>query len=167
LEAHPDDRGAGVRLICGRIGEVQGPVREIVTDPEYLDVSMPAGKRFTHDVKSGYTVFAYVVEGEGYFDQDRDPLAREAIGENYFDLQPSCVCKEGDIALYEPAGTAVLVTTDKRPVRFLLVSGRPLGEPVAWYGPIVMNTKEELKTAFEEFEAGRFIKHGAAAAASS
>ena len=76
-------------------------------------------------------------------------------------MQPSCVCTEGDIALYEPVGDAVLVTTDKQPVRFLLVSGKPLKEPVAWYGPIVMNTKEELKTAFQEFEAGSFIKTGA------
>ncbi|TXT25973.1 MAG: pirin, partial [Rhodocyclaceae bacterium] len=153
--------GATVRIICGQVNEVQGPVREIVTDPEYLDVSLPAGKTFTHAVKPGYTAFAYVAEGEARFDPGQNPFDREAIGENYFDMQPSCVCKEGDIALYEPAGDTVLVTTDKRPVRFLLVSGKPLKEPVAWYGPIVMNTKEELKTAFQEFEAGSFIKTGA------
>ncbi len=154
--------GATVRIICGKIGDVQGPVGEIVTDPEYLDVSLPAGKTFTHSVKPGYTVFAYVVEGEAHFDPGRNPFDREAIGENYFDMQPSCLCKEGDIALYGTAGDTVLVTTDKKPVRFLLVSGKPLKEPVAWYGPIVMNTQEELKTAFEEFEAGSFIKQGAA-----
>ena len=134
--------GATVRMICGKLGDVQGPVREIVTDPEYLDVSLPAGKTFTHPVKPGYTVFAYVVEGEARFD-------------------PS-VCAEGDVALYEAAGDTVLITTDKHPVRFLLVSGKPLNEPVAWHGPIVMNTQEELKTAFQEFEAGSFIKQGAA-----
>jgi len=154
--------GATVRIICGEVGGVVGPVREIVTDPEYLDVSLPAGKTFTHQVKAGYTVFTYVVEGEGYFDSQRNPFDREAIGENYFDMQPSCVCKEGDIALYGSAGDAVLVTTDKQPVRFLLISGKPLKEPVAWYGPIVMNTQEELKTAFSEFQAGTFIKQGAA-----
>ncbi len=155
--------GATVRIICGEVGGVQGPVREIVTDPEYLDVSLPAGTSFTHSVKAGYTVFAYVVEGEGYYDRRRSAFDREAIGENYFDLQPSCGCREGTIALYAPAGDTVLVTADKAPVRFLLVSGKPLKEPVAWYGPIVMNTQEELQTAFKEFEAGTFIKPGAAA----
>ena len=101
------------------------------------------------------------VGGEGYFDAKRNPFEREAVGDNYFDMQPSCICGEGVIALYEPAGDTVLVTTEKMPVRFLLVSGKPLKEPVAWYGPIVMNTKEELKTAFQEFEAGSFIKTGA------
>jgi redox-sensitive bicupin YhaK (pirin superfamily) len=155
--------GATVRIICGRLGEVQGPVREIVTDPEYLDVSLPAGKTFTHRVKPGYTVFAYVVEGEAYFDPERNPFGREAVGENYFDMKPSCVCGEGAIALYEPAGDTVVVSTDKKSVRFLLVSGKPLKEPVAWYGPIVMNTQQELETAFRELQDGSFIKQGAAA----
>jgi len=155
--------GATVRIICGEVNGTQGPVREIVTDPEYLDVSLPAGKSFTHAVKPGYTAFAYVVEGEGHFDPGRNPFTREAIGENYFDMQPSCVCKEGAIALYEPTGDTVLVTADKKPVRFLLVSGKPLKEPVAWYGPIVMNTKQELETAFQEFQKGTFIKQQGAA----
>jgi len=155
--------GATVRIICGRLGEVEGPVREIVTDPEYLDVSLPSGKSFTHPVKAGYTVFAYVVEGEGYFDAGRNPFDRETVGENYFDIKPPCACGEGAIALYESAGDTVLVTTEKKPVRFLLVSGKPLKEPVAWYGPIVMNTKDELQTAFQEFEQGTFIKKGVAA----
>ncbi|MBI3616580.1 MAG: pirin family protein [Candidatus Omnitrophica bacterium] len=154
--------GATVRIICGQLGGVQGPVREIVTDPEYLDISLPAGKTFAHPVKPGYTVFAYVVEGEGYFDAGRNPFGREAIGENYFDMKPSCACPEGTIALYESAGDTVLVAADKKPVRFLLVSGKPLKELVAWYGPIVMNTQQELQTAFKEFQAGTFIKQGEA-----
>ena len=152
--------GATVRIICGEVGGVRGPVREIVTDPEYLDVSLPAGKSFTHTVKTGYTVFAFVIEGEGQFDAGRNPFDRENVGDNYFDMKPSCTCGEGTIALYEPSGDTVLVTADKKPVRFLLVSGKPLKEPVAWYGPIVMNTKQELQTAFKEFEAGTFIKQG-------
>ena len=155
--------GASVRVICGEVQGVRGPVREIVTDPEYLDASLPARASFTRPVKPGYTVFAYVVEGQGYFDPGRNPYGREAVGENYFDMERSCVCKEGDIVLYAPAGDTVLITAEKQPVRFLLVSGKPLNEPVAWYGPIVMNTNEELKTAFEEFEAGSFIKQKAAA----
>ena len=150
--------GATVRVICGTVGDTQGPVKEIVTDPEYLDVSLPAGKSFTHSVKPGYTVFAFVAEGEAHFDSARSPFDRENIGENYFDMKPACVCGEGTIALYGPAGDTVLVTADKKPVRFLLVSGKPLKEPVAWYGPIVMNTQQELKTAFAEFQAGTFIK---------
>jgi len=156
--------GATVRIICGQVQSVQGPVREIVTDPEYLDVSLPAGKSFTHSVKNGYTVFAYVVEGEGYFDAGRNPFDREVIGENYFDLTPSCTCREGAIALYAASGDTICVTTDKKPVRFLLISGKPLKEPVAWYGPIVMNTKEELQTAFQEYQAGTFIKQSAGSA---
>ena len=155
--------GATVRIIAGKLGNVQGPVLEIVTDPEYLDVSLPAGKSFTHPVKPGYTTFAYVVEGEGYFDAGRNAFDREAVSENYFDMQRSCVCGEGVIALYEPSGNTVLVTTDKQPVRFLLISGKPLKEPIAWYGPIVMNTQQELETAFREFRAGTFIRQGAGA----
>ena len=154
--------GATVRIICGTIGDARGPVREIVTDPEYLDVSLPSGKTFTHAVKPGYTVFAYVVEGEGYFDAGRNAFDRETVGDNYFDMHPSCTCGEGTIALYEPAGDTVLVTAEKKPVRFLLVSGKPLKEPVAWYGPIVMNTQQELQTAFREFQKGTFIKQGTA-----
>ena len=150
--------GATVRIICGQADGVQGPVREFVTDPEFLDVSLPAGKSFTHSVKAGHNLFACVVDGEGYFDPGRNPFARETIGESYFDMKPPCACGEGALVLYEPAGDTVLVTTDKRTVRFLLVSGKPLKESIAWYGPIVMNTQEELKTAFQEFQAGTFIK---------
>jgi hypothetical protein len=151
--------GATVRVICGEVAGVRGPVREILTDPEYLDVSLPAGKAFTHPVKVGHTVFAYVMEGEGYFDGGRDSFAREEVGENYFDMARPCVCGTDTLVLYGP-GDTVVVTTDKKPVRFLLVAGKPLGEPVAWYGPIVMNTQEELRTAFQEYQDGTFVKQG-------
>ncbi|MEW6324971.1 MAG: pirin family protein [Nitrospirota bacterium] len=136
--------GATVRVIAGTVESVRGPVGDIVIDPEYLDVALPAGKVFTHPVKTGHTVFAYVVEGEGYFEPGRDPFAHEAVG--------------ATLVLYGP-GDRVVVTTEKHHVRFLLVSGQPLREPVAWYGPIVMNTKEELRIAFEEFDKGTFVKH--------
>ena len=139
--------GATVRIICGTLGDVRGPVREIVTDPEYLDVSLPAGRTFTHAVKPGYTVFAYVVDG----------AARCEGG------HAARLCAEGEIVLYAPAGDTVLVTTEKQPARLLLVSGRPLHEPVAWRGPIVMNTEEELATAFREFQDGSFIKSASSA----
>jgi len=132
--------GATVRVICGQVDGVRGPVREIVTDPEYLDVSLPPGATFTHSVKAGHTVFAYVFEGEGYFDPGRDPATRETV------------------VLYGP-GDTVEVSTEEQPVRFLLVAGRPLKEPVAWHGPIVMNTQEELRVALREYEQGTFVKH--------
>lgn len=150
--------GAVVRVICGEVEGVQGPVREIVTDPEYLDVSLPAGKAFTHSVEPGHTVFAYVIEGEGYFDQGRDSFARETAGVNYFDMSQQCTCGTGTLVLYG-LGNGITVTTEHRPVRFLLVAGRPLGEPVAWRGPIVMNTQEELRATFREYQDGTFLRH--------
>jgi redox-sensitive bicupin YhaK (pirin superfamily) len=133
--------GAKVKIVCGRVNGVEGPVRDIVTDPEYLDVSIPKGAHFTHAVKKGHTVFAYVVEGSARFDPGRDGLC-----------WPECLVHYGD-------GDAVSVSAEKEPVRFLLVSGKPIGEPVAWYGPIVMNTSEEIRIAFEEYRNGTFIKH--------
>jgi len=150
--------GATVRVVCGEVAGVRGPVREIVTEPDYLDVSIPARSTFRHPVKAGHTVFAYVFEGEGYFDPERDPYAREDVGERYFDMERPCVCGNGTVVLYGP-GDTVAVSTEERPVRFLLVSGRPLGEPIAWYGPIVMNTQAELRVAFREYEQGTFVKH--------
>jgi len=150
--------GATVRVVCGEVAGVRGPVREIVTEPEYLDVAIPARSTFRHPVKAGHTVFAYVFEGEGYFDPERDPYAREDVGESYFDMERPCVCGDRTVVLYGP-GDTVAVSTEERPVRFLLVSGRPLGEPIAWYGPIVMNTQAELRVAFREYEQGTFVKH--------
>ena len=149
--------GARVRVISGEVAGVRGPVREIVTDPEYLDVSLPPGRTFTRTVKPTHTVFAYVIEGEGYFDPERDPYAREAVGESYFDLARPCVCGNHTLVVYGP-GDTVVVSTEGQPVRFLLVAGRPLKEPVAWYGPIVMNTQEQLRHAFEELQQGTFLK---------
>jgi quercetin 2,3-dioxygenase len=150
--------GVRVKVICGEAGGVLGPVRDVVVDPEYLDVTVPPDTTFTHPIKRGYTALAYVIEGEGFFDPERDPFAHEVVGSNYFDFHRKCACSAENLVLYED-GEAVAVTTQKSPVRFLLVSGRPIGEPVAWYGPIVMNTQEELQVAFDEFEKGTFIKH--------
>jgi len=150
--------GAKVKIICGKVNGTQGPVQDIVTDPEYLDVTVPAGATFTHPVRRGQKAFAYVIEGEAYFDQSRDSYAHEVIGSNYFDFKRSCICGNETMVLYGD-GDEVSVTPEKNAVRFLLVSGRPIGEPVAWYGPIVMNTQEELKLAFEEYQNGTFIKH--------
>ncbi len=151
--------GTKVKIISGEVDGVEGPVRDIVTEPEYLDITVPAGVTFTHPVSRGKNVFAYVIEGEGYFDKSRDPYGHEAIGTNYFDLKRSCVCGNETVILYGD-GDEVAVTSDKNAVRFLLVSGRPIKEAVAWYGPVVMNTQEELRLAFEEYQKGTFIKVG-------
>ena len=151
--------GVSVKIICGKINGNAGPVKDIVTNPEFIDVSVPAGTTFAHQVLPRHTVFAYVIEGEGYFDKERNPFAHEVIGDNYFDFKRDCLCRPETLILYEQGSEEVVITAEHSPVRFLLISGRPIGEPVAWYGPIVMNTQEELKTAFEEFEKGTFIKH--------
>ncbi|NWF56599.1 MAG: pirin family protein [Syntrophaceae bacterium] len=153
------DSGTEVKIICGKVNRVSGPVKDIVTDPEYLDVTVPAKTSFTHPVKTGHTAFAYVIEGKGYFDQERNSFKHEMMGRNYFDFQRECLLGEETLALYERSGDQILVTTEDSPVRFLLVSGKPIEEPVAWYGPIVMNTQEELRIAFDEYQKGTFIKH--------
>ncbi len=153
------EEGAAIKIICGTVNGTKGPVQDIVIEPEYLDVSLPAGKSFTHAVKADHTVFAYVIDGDAYFDPERTPFAHDAVGVNYFDMKPPCSCSDGTLVLYETNGTNIVVTTDKHSVRFLLVSGKPLKEPIAWYGPIVMNTHEELRKAFQEYKEGTFVKH--------
>lgn len=131
--------GAIVRVIRGEVEGARGAVTHIVSDPEYLDVTVSAGASFTHPVREGHTVFAYVFEGEGEF-------------------APDNVFGNHTLVLYERTGDVVRVTTPNEAARFLLVSGRPLGEPVAWRGPIVMNTTDELRTALAELQQGTFVK---------
>jgi redox-sensitive bicupin YhaK (pirin superfamily) len=151
------DNGATVRIICGTVRGTRGPVRDIVTDPEYLDVTVPVGSTFTHPTRKGHTVFAYVIGGKGYFCEEKKPFSHEQEGLNYFDMQQDAFLHNGDAVLFED-GDQVKVSTEKEAVRFLLISGKPIREPVAWYGPIVMNTNEELRIAFEEFNNGTFVK---------
>jgi redox-sensitive bicupin YhaK (pirin superfamily) len=105
-------------------------------------------------------VFAYVIQGRGYFCRERDPFSYEVTGSGWFDMRREPFVGDGELVLFGD-GDAVDVATEDAAVRFLLVAGRPIGEPVAWYGPIVMNTREELRTAFEEYQAGTFLKGGA------
>ncbi|MFI5305116.1 MAG: pirin family protein [Nitrospiria bacterium] len=151
--------GVTVKIVCGLLQGVTGPVQDVIINPEYLDVSVPPQTSFIHSVKSGHTVFTYVMEGKGYFDRQRDSYAFEVIGENYSDFKRECLIGVESLVLYESRGDQIEVTTEAEPVRFLFVSGKPIGEPVAWYGPIVMNSQQELRTAFEEFQNGTFIKH--------
>ena len=130
-----------VKIICGEINGVKGPVQDIVTDPEYLDVSIEPNSKFKHSIINNRNVFAYVIEGEAIFDPTKD----EIVGAEHL-----IIFREGD---------EVLIQTKDKSVRFLLISGKPIGEPVAWRGPIVMNTEEELRLAFNEYNKGTFIKH--------
>ncbi len=153
------DGGVKVKVICGEINGVRGPVSDVVTDPEYLDITLPAKSTFRHSVKDGNTAVAYVIEGKGYFDEERNPFGFEREALNYYDPGRECLFSPETLILYEHEGERLSVSTEDSPVRFLLFSGRPIGEPVAWYGPIVMNTREELVRAFDEYDKGTFIRH--------
>lgn len=150
--------GVNVRIICGEIKGTKGPVSDIVTDPEYLDVVIAPHSEFIHPTKPGHTVFAYVIEGEGYFSRERDPFTYEMAGENYFDMERKPTIANSSLVSFDE-GDQVAVSTEVKSVRFLLISGKPIGEPVAWYGPIVMNTQQELQTAFDEYRKGTFLKY--------
>ena len=152
------DQEVKVKIICGEVAGVKGPVQDIIIDPEYLDITVPPKSNFTRSVKRGHTVFAYIIEGKGYFDQGRDSYAYEVEGANYFDFRRECLIGPENLIIFD-AGDEVVISSGDKPLRFLFVSGKPIGEPVAWYGPIVMNTQEELRIAFEEYQNGTFIKH--------
>jgi redox-sensitive bicupin YhaK (pirin superfamily) len=150
--------GTTIKIISGEVSGVKGPVQDIVIDPEYIDVTVPAGSEFRHPTKQGHTVFAYIIDGQGYFCEEKNPFTYEVEGINYFDIQRDPFVGNGTIVLFSD-GDEIKVFTEEHPVRFLMISGKPINEPVAWYGPIVMNTRDELRTAFEEFNQGTFIKY--------
>ncbi len=152
------DSGVRVKVVSGSLNGVRGPVQDIIIDPELMDVSVPSGEIFAHDVKQGHTVIAYVLAGEGNFDEGRDPFSYDYSGSGWLDLERACTFGPETVVLYERDGETIRVTAKEQGLRFLLLSGRPLGEPVAWQGPIVMNTREELRIAFEEYHNGTFIK---------
>jgi redox-sensitive bicupin YhaK (pirin superfamily) len=147
-----------IKIISGEVSGIKGPVQDIVIDPVYIDVTVPANSEFRHPTKPGHTVFAYIIDGQGYCCREKNPFTYEVEGKNYFDIQRDPFVDNGTIVLFDD-GDEVMVFTEEHKVRFLLISGKPIGEPVAWYGPIVMNTNEELQIAFEEFKQRTFIKH--------
>jgi redox-sensitive bicupin YhaK (pirin superfamily) len=152
-----DVGGATIKIIAGTVSGVTGPVRDVVTRPEYLDVSLPAGATFIHPTPRGHTVFAYVIGGKGVFSQQKDPYSYEAEGDSYFDMERDRLIGDGHLVLFGD-GDAASVAAEVESMRFLLISGKPIGEPIAWRGPIVMNTQQELRVAFEELDQGTFIK---------
>jgi redox-sensitive bicupin YhaK (pirin superfamily) len=152
-----DDDGTRVRVVCGEFWGKRGPVDGIAADPRYLDVSVPAGARKRLEVPTTRHAFAYVFEGSGTFRDASDPRAvlteRDGV-ERYVAPEPS---GNRSLILFDD-GDEVVVNAGPDGIRFLLVSGKPLGEPVAWQGPIVMNTREELHRAYQELRDGTFIK---------
>jgi redox-sensitive bicupin YhaK (pirin superfamily) len=152
-----DDDGTRVRIVCGAIRGKKGPVEGIAADPIYLDVSVPAGKQKTMAVEAARHAFAYVFAGAGEFCNASVPLTVPTEGAGWWDASPPKEADNRTLVLFD-RGDEVAVQAGDEGIRFLLVSGKPLEEPVAWYGPIVMNTQEELRQAFRELEDGTFLE---------
>src|SRR5690349_3266412 len=158
-----DDDGSHVRIICGDFWGKTGPVQGVAADPRYLDIFVPPGKRKVLPIETSNHAFAYVFQGSGKFRDASDPQAvlTEQVGSAATSDSP-ILAKEDignrSLVLFG-RGDDVVVQAGDEGIRFLLVSGRPIEEPVAWYGPIVMNTKAELQQAVSELRDGTFIKH--------
>jgi len=152
-----DDDGTRVRVVTGNFWGKTGPVTGIAADPIYIDVSVPPGKRKKLPVEHGRHAFAYVFAGSGKFCNASAPLAvpTEAVG--WLDTAPPRDVDNRSLVLFD-SGDEIEVLAGADGIRFLLVSGKPLKEPVAWYGPIVMNTQQQLQQAFEELQEGTFLK---------
>jgi redox-sensitive bicupin YhaK (pirin superfamily) len=152
-----DDDGTRVRVIVGDFWGKRGPVEGIAADPQYLDVWVPPGQRKTLPIDTRRNAFAYVFEGDGQFRDASPPMG--VLTDQPGPVENVARHKAGDrsLVLFD-RGDEVVVHAGERGIRFLLCSGRPLEEPVAWYGPIVMNTNAELQTAISELRNGTFIK---------
>jgi len=155
-----DDDGTRVRVVCGSFWGKKGPVDEVAIDPVYLDVEVASGRRKTLPVETTRNAFAYVFAGAGKFCNASGPLEVPTEAAGWADTAPPSQADNRSLVLFD-RGDEVTVQAGDEGIRFLLVSGRPLAEPVAWYGPIVMNTQEELRRAFEELQQGTFLKGGA------
>jgi redox-sensitive bicupin YhaK (pirin superfamily) len=138
------ENGATVRVIAGNINGTPGPVSDIAADPTYLDVEVPAHGSFRHDIAEGHSAFAYVFQGEAAFGPQ---------GADQRSISHTRLVVFGD-------GDFVEIATGEKPVRFLLVSGKPLNEQIARYGPFVMNTREEIQQALSDLRNGTFVYEG-------
>jgi quercetin 2,3-dioxygenase len=152
-----DDDGTQVRIVCGRYAGIAGPVDQVAAEPTYLDVTVPPGVRKTLPVEITRHAFAYVFEGQGKLCNASAPLAVPTEPAGWADTTPPEEADDRTLVLFD-RGDEVSVQAGEKGIRFLLVSGQPLGEPVAWYGPIVMNTQEQLQRAFAELQDGTFLK---------
>ena len=152
-----DDDGTRVRVVCGSFWGRRGPVEGVAADPSYVDISVPPGKRRTFEVDTRRNAFAYVFEGSGTFRDASEP--RGVLTDTPGPVENIVREPAGDrsLVLFD-SGDEIVVQAGEHGIRFLLVSGKPIQEPVAWYGPIVMNTRDELRQAVEDLERGTFIR---------
>jgi redox-sensitive bicupin YhaK (pirin superfamily) len=152
-----DDDGTLVRVVCGSFRGQRGPVDGIAADPSYLDISVPAGRRARFEVDTRRHAFAYVFQGSGTF-RDASP-PQGVLTDRPGPVETTVREQTGNrsLVLFD-SGDEVVVQAGDEGIRFLLCSGRPIEEPVAWYGPIVMNTEAELRQALSELRNGTFIK---------
>ena len=154
-----EDDGTRARIICGEFWGKTGPVEGVAADPRYVDISIPPFKRKRIQVETTRNAFAYVFAGAGIFRDASDPqavLTESAVDPN---AEPVYDAKNHSLVLFD-RDDEIVVQAGPEGIRFLLVSGKPLEEPVAWYGPIVMNTQAELRQAVSELQNGTFIRHG-------
>jgi quercetin 2,3-dioxygenase len=152
-----DDDGTQVRVVCGDFWGTSGPVVGVASDPMYIDVSIAPGRKKTLPVETARHAFAYVFAGSGTFSNASEPLAVPTESVGWLDTTPPSAAENRSLVVFD-RGDEVVVQAGEDGIRFLLVSGKPLVEPVAWYGPIVMNTQEQLQEAFRELERGTFLK---------
>jgi hypothetical protein len=152
-----DDDGTHVRLVCGKFWGKSGPIDGVAADPTYLDVSVPPGQRKSLPVETTRHAFAYVFAGSGKFCNASEPLSVPTESVGWADTTPPSAADNRSLVLFDQ-GDEVVVQAGNDGVRFLLVSGKPLEEPVAWYGPIVMNTQAQLQKAYRELQEGTFLK---------
>ncbi len=152
-----DDDGTQVRVVAGNFWGQKGPVDGVAADPIYLDVWVPPGVRKSLPVETSRHAFAYVFEGSGRFSNASGPLAVPTEGADGVVLSTPTDADNRSLVLFDN-GDEVTVQAGEQGIRFLLVTGKPIGEPVAWHGPIVMNTEEELRQAYEELQRGTFLK---------
>jgi redox-sensitive bicupin YhaK (pirin superfamily) len=153
-----DDDETRVRVICGEFWGKRGPVEGVAADPSYVDVSVAPNRRKRLKIETTRNAFAYVFAGSGTFRDASDPravLTESAVDPN---ANPKYDARNHSLVLFD-RGDEIAVQAGEEGIRFLLVSGKPIEEPVAWYGPIVMNTQEELRQAMTEPQSGTFIKH--------
>jgi len=151
-----DDDGTRVKIVCGTFWGKTGPVDGVAADPRYLDVFVPPGVRKRLAVETSRHAFAYVFDGSGSFRDASEPRAVQTDMVGHDVTRPDFVGNRS-LVLFD-RGDEVSVQAGDQGIRFLLVSGTPIEEPVAWYGPIVMNTRAELQQAFDELNRGTFIK---------
>jgi quercetin 2,3-dioxygenase len=152
-----DDDGTEVRVVCGKFWGKKGPIDGIAADPIYLDVTVAPGRRKSLPMETARNAFAYVFAGAGKFCNASAPLEVPTEPVGWLDTAPPSDAENRSLVLFD-RGDEVVVQAGEEGIRFLLVSGEPLKEPVAWYGPIVMNTQEQLQRAFTELREGTFLR---------